>query len=210
MPTREELTLAWGDRILPGLRPAVKIYVASGRFLASSEEAAVFAVPDKGLLTRALTGLSELESALSSHFGRNIPLKLVLDESPGSGDGGGVSISTGPVDRGAAAGGNAVAEPGSGSVPASGPGMGEGAGPGMGEGAGPDLNTPARSTPARIAPARSTPAGNGRGGASSPSSYDTDPEIEDFDLSELEDAPGAVLSPEQRLLEAFPGAEEVE
>jgi hypothetical protein len=36
-----------------------------------------------------------------------------------------------------------------------------------------------------------------------------DPSLEDYDLSELEDAPPAVASPEQRLLDAFPGAEEV-
>ena len=30
-----------------------------------------------------------------------------------------------------------------------------------------------------------------------------------FDLDDLQDAPPAVVSPEQRLLEAFPGAEEV-
>jgi hypothetical protein len=42
---------------------------------------------------------------------------------------------------------------------------------------------------------------------------DADPGRDDdpsqIDLDELEDAPAAVLSPEQRLLEAFPGAEEV-
>ena len=31
----------------------------------------------------------------------------------------------------------------------------------------------------------------------------------DFDLDDLQDASAAVVSPEQRLLEAFPGAEEV-
>jgi hypothetical protein len=35
------------------------------------------------------------------------------------------------------------------------------------------------------------------------------PAPEEYDLSELKDAPAAVTSPEQRLLEAFPGAEEV-
>ncbi len=132
LPTREELTLAWGDHVLPALRPAVKIYVASGRFL-SVGEAAVYAVPDRGLLTRARAGQAEVEAALAAHFGRPVPLRLVLDESP----------TEGP--------------------PA------------------PDSSPP-------------------------------DAPVEDpaaYNIDEMEDAPPGLMSPEQRLLEAFPGAEEV-
>jgi DNA polymerase-3 subunit gamma/tau len=133
LPTREELTLAWGDNVLPALRPAVKIYVASGRFVSVSD-AAVYAVPDRGLLLRAQAAQAEVEAALTAHFGRPVPLRLVLDEG-GSRDG----------------------------SPASDP-----------------------SPPDTV--------------AEDPSAYDID---------ELEDAPPGLLSPEQRLLEAFPGAEEV-
>jgi DNA polymerase III subunit gamma/tau len=134
IPTREELTLAWGDKILPALRPAVKVYLASGRFLPPADGYAVFAVPDRGLLTRAETGLAEVEAALSAHFGRPIRVRLVLDD---------------------------------GTV-----------------------------APAAVSTVIAGPAGGSE-------------EAEDIDLSDLEDAPGDVLSPEQRLLEAFPGAEEV-
>ena len=137
VPTRDELTLAWGDTILPALRPAVKVYVATGRFLASDEGRAVLAVPDRGLLTRAEANRAEIEAALASHFGRRVDLKLVIDPD-----------ATGP----------------NGGAPMS---------------AQPDVD-----------------ANQG------------DPEA--FDPEELEDAPGALTSPEQRLLEAFPGAEEVE
>jgi DNA polymerase-3 subunit gamma/tau len=132
MPSRDELTLAWGDRILPGLRPAVKVYVASGRFL-SVGDTAVYAVPDRGLLARAQAGRAEVEAALSAHFGRPIPLELVLDEG--------------------------------------------------------SLTGPATGDPVPPEADREDPA--------------------DYHLADLEDAPAGVISPEQRLMEAFPGAEEV-
>ena len=131
LPTREELTIAWGDRILPGLRPGVKIYLSSGRFVGVDDAAATYAVPDRGLLVRAEANRAEVEAAVSAHFGRSVPLRLVLDEP-------------GPVGAGAAA-----------------------------------PPEPVMDDPTTI------------------------------DLDDLVDAPTAVLSPEQRLLEAFPGAEEV-
>ncbi len=136
VPTREELTLAWGDKILPSLRPAVKVYVATGRFLPSANGRAVLAVPDRGLLTRAQANKAELEKVLSSHFGRRVGLDLVVD-------------------------------------PAS---------------------------------ASTQPGRSGSGVAGEP----RDEEVGDFDIDELDDAPGALASPAQRLLEAFPGAEEVQ
>jgi DNA polymerase-3 subunit gamma/tau len=127
LPSREALTVAWGDTILPGLRPGVKVYVSAGRFVGVDDTAALFAVPDKGLLARAEPNRAEVEAALAAHFGQPIPLRLVLDEP---------------------------SQPG-------------------------------------VRP---------------------EPPTEDLraiDLEDLEDAPVAVVSPEQRLLEAFPGAEEV-
>jgi DNA polymerase-3 subunit gamma/tau len=132
LPSRDELTLAWGDRILPALRPAVKVYVASGRFV-SVGDTAVYAVPDRGLLGRAQAGRVEVEAALTAHFGRPIPFELVLDEG----------TSTGP-----------------------------------------DV-----------------------GDSVTPEAEAEDPA--DYRLADLEDAPAGVVSPEQRLMEAFPGAEEV-
>ena len=126
LPSREALTIAWGDTILPGLRPGVKVYVSAGRFV-GVDDAAIFALPDKGLLSRAEPNRAEVEGALAAHFGRPVPLRLVLDEPDAPG---------------------------------------------------------ARPEP--------PPA-----------------DLSEVDLDDLEDAPVALLSPEQRLLEAFPGAEEV-
>ncbi|MDE3203628.1 MAG: hypothetical protein KGQ66_05335, partial [Acidobacteriota bacterium] len=162
LPSREELTVAWGDRILPSLRPGVKVYVATGRFLAAEGDHAVYAVPDRGLLTRAEANRAEVEQALTGHFRRPIRLRLVLD-------------------------------------PDAAPVGGSGAGPGR-----PDTGRPGAD-----AASGGLPAGDVAppGGADWPSGG---PEEEIYDWEELEEAPGAVSSPEQRLLQAFPGAEEVE
>jgi hypothetical protein len=88
------------------------------------------------LLNRAQPGVGEVEAALATHFGRRIPLKLVLDDG-------------------------SVAPP-----------------------------------PPGLSP-------------DSPVIADEPEEADDIDWAELEEAPGEVMSPEQRLLEAFPGAEEV-
>nr|MDQ2728086.1 hypothetical protein [Actinomycetota bacterium] len=129
LPSRDELTQAWGDRILSGLRPGVRVYFAPGRFVAVEDATAVFALPDKGLLSRAQPVRAEAEEALAAVFGRSVPLRLVVD------DGAVPATSSPPPDR-------------------------------------PD-----------------------------------DPD--DYDFETLQDAGSAVVSPEQRLLQAFPGAEEV-
>jgi DNA polymerase-3 subunit gamma/tau len=147
-PSREELTVAWGDRILPSLRPAVKVYVATGRFLPSEAEHAVYAVPDRGLLNRAEANRAEVEAALASHFGRPVRLRLVLDSDAPS----------------------AATEPGG--VRRPGP----------------------PSSAAATRPAGAEPG--------------DDDAVHEW--ADMEEAPAAVSSPEQRLLEAFPGAEEVQ
>jgi DNA polymerase-3 subunit gamma/tau len=130
LPSRDELTKAWGDDVLPALPTAVKAYVSSGRFVEVDGTAAVYAVPDRGLLVRAQSMTGQIETALAARFGRPVPIRLVLDgESP----------------------------------------------------------------PVAAAPPIAQP--------------DDDPAS--YDLNDLRDAGPAVVSPEQRLLEAFPGAEEV-
>ena len=123
--------MAWGDTVLPSLRPGVKVYLSSGRFVGVDESGAIYAVPDQGLMSRAAPVLGEVEAALADHFGRPVAFRLILDDAEGV------------------------------------------------------------RPPAGVAPL----------------SASEDPA--DYDLSALEDAPASVVSPEQRLLEAFPGAEEV-
>jgi hypothetical protein len=165
--------VAWGDRILPNLRPAVKVYVATGRFLPSEDEAAVYAVPDRGLLSRAEANRAEVEDALAGHFGRPMKLRLVLD--PDAAPAGGR-----PAGRDGGAGGA---------------GGGGGASAGRGGPAGRQSTTPPGPAPGQGGPEPGPPE---------------PPEEDVYDWADLEEAPSAVSSPEQRLLEAFPGAEEVQ
>jgi hypothetical protein len=88
-----------------------------------------------------------MESALAAHFGRPVPVRLVLDE------------------------------------------------PGWG----------ATGLPGAVGAAGATGAA---GAPPAPAAFPEDPDGIDFD--DLIDAPAAILSPEQRLLQAFPGAEEVQ
>jgi hypothetical protein len=89
---------------------------------------ALFALPDGHWLGRCEDVRPEAEAALAAHFGRPVPIRLVLDEG---------QVQPSPV-----------------------------------------VATPAE-----------------------------DPQM--YDAAELRDAPPGLTSPEQRLLEAFPGAEEV-
>lgn len=79
LPSRDELTKAWGDTVLDRLSRPAKVYMANGRFVEVNDGVAVFALPDTGLLARANNYLNETESALSSYFGHRVPLRLVLD-----------------------------------------------------------------------------------------------------------------------------------
>lgn len=95
LPSRDELTKAWGDYVLDRLPQAAKAFMANGRFVDVGPDAAVFALPDAGLLARAVGFQPEVERALGAHFGRAVPLRLVLDQAappvpvdgrPGDGD----------------------------------------------------------------------------------------------------------------------------
>ncbi|HEX8770208.1 MAG TPA: DNA polymerase III subunit gamma/tau [Acidimicrobiales bacterium] len=83
-PTRDELTLAWGDTILARLprRSAVRFQV--GRFLAADGDIAVFALPNPVHRDRCEEVRAEVEQALSEHFKRPIPLRLVVDSGSAS------------------------------------------------------------------------------------------------------------------------------
>jgi len=82
LPTRDELTLAWGDRVLDGLRPKHKALFAVGRFLDPEDGRAVMALPNAPHVGRADPYRADVEAALAADFGRPVPLTLVVD--PGS------------------------------------------------------------------------------------------------------------------------------
>ncbi len=127
LPTREELTKAWGDGVLRALSGKAKAYLQSGRFIGVEADGAVFALPNKQWLARSLDARGEAEAALAARFGRPVALKLVVEPVAAP-----TEEPTEPADGG-----------------------------------------------------------------------------EYVDLDHLTDAEVAVISPEQRLMDAFPGAEEV-
>ena len=104
LPTRDELTLAWGDSILASLPPRAKAFFAAGRFLEVSGKAAVFGLPNAPHMQRCENGRADVEAALSAYFGRPVPLRLAVDdESPPPADPGtGPGSSDGPSGSGSA------------------------------------------------------------------------------------------------------------
>lgn len=83
LPSRDELTLAWGDVILGSLRGRAKALFAVGRFVSVDGGQALFALPNEAHRTQCLTVQKEAEAALANHFGRPVPLTLVVDDAPG-------------------------------------------------------------------------------------------------------------------------------
>jgi DNA polymerase-3 subunit gamma/tau len=79
LPTRDELTLAWGDTVLDGLRPKLRAMFAAGRFTAVEEGTAHFALPNDAHRDRCDGFRADVEEALAAHFGRPVPLMLVVE-----------------------------------------------------------------------------------------------------------------------------------
>jgi hypothetical protein len=84
LPSRDELTLAWGDKVLMSLSPRAKSRFRVGRFVASEGDRATFALPNAIHRDRCEEVRVDVEQALEAHFGRPVPLRLVT-EDPGAG-----------------------------------------------------------------------------------------------------------------------------
>jgi DNA polymerase-3 subunit gamma/tau len=80
MPTRDELTLAWGDKVLAALSPRAKSRFLVGRFVAADDAGATFALPNSIHRDRCEEVRAEVEQALGTYFGRPLPLRLVTEE----------------------------------------------------------------------------------------------------------------------------------
>ena len=79
-PTRDELTLAWGDKVLLSLSPRAKSRFRVGRFVAAEGGNATFALPNAIHRDRCEEVRVDVEQALAAHFGRPVPLLLVTEE----------------------------------------------------------------------------------------------------------------------------------
>jgi DNA polymerase-3 subunit gamma/tau len=80
LPTRDELTLAWGDTVLAKVPRAAKPRFAGGRFVGVDERGALFALPNAAHRSRCEEHRAGVEQVLSDHFGRPVPLVLLVDE----------------------------------------------------------------------------------------------------------------------------------
>ncbi len=80
LPTRDELTLAWGDRVLDQLSPKAKALYKPGRFTDVDGSSAVYALPNKVHVQRCERVRADVEAALAAEFGRPVPLRLIVDE----------------------------------------------------------------------------------------------------------------------------------
>jgi DNA polymerase III subunit gamma/tau len=83
-PSRDELTLAWADQVLPRLSRQAKPVLAAGHWIATDDGVAL-AVPNEPHRTRSELHRAELESALASHFGRPVPVVFVVEPSTNAG-----------------------------------------------------------------------------------------------------------------------------
>lgn len=176
---------AWGDRVLGSLRPKAKALYQAGHFVGSEGGHAVFALPNEIHRQRCEEVRPDVEAALAAHFGRPVPLRLEVDRGLAWAEPGGAP--------------DASREAG---TPPSAPRSPSGSAHGTDGTNGTDGRGGTGST-------RGTGIG-GTGSAHGTDDPDDPDDLSAFDESEL----GAVVdvdnSVEARLLQAFPGAEEVE
>ena len=190
-PTRDQLVQAWGDHVIGRLRPKAKALFQAGRFVGAERDRAVFGLPNEIHRNRCEEVRGEIEAALSEQFGRPVVLELVVD--PGA-----EALSRG---RDASAPDDPV------TAPAAAPGRSPGSS---------GTNRPSASTAASVRPASVRPAAPNETDApdqpEGPVDHREPDDHEDlaaFDESELGDIAEVDNSAEARVLEAFPGAEEV-
>ncbi|MGD0084234.1 MAG: DNA polymerase III subunit gamma/tau [Acidimicrobiales bacterium] len=183
VPSRDDLVTAWGDHVLHKLRPRARAVYAVGRFVAVEQGDAVFALPNAAHVEHADPLVKEVAEALSSHFSTTIGLRLVTETDLGSPN----------------------ADPPDPSAP-------EGRPAGEASPASPDVEPAPSRQAARAAAAKAAAAPPST--AAPAAAQLEDPDGEDVDLDDLE--PGSEAGhhdsrswAENRLLEEFPGAEEV-
>ena len=95
MPDRDALTKAWGDVVLPNLRPRAKALFGAGRFIDVADGTAVFALPNDAHRRNCESTKADVEGALEAHFRTKVPLRLVAEDTV---DGGSPSVMPSRAD----------------------------------------------------------------------------------------------------------------
>jgi DNA polymerase-3 subunit gamma/tau len=83
VPSRDELTLAWGDSVLDALPRGARAIFSTGRFVDGDGSAAVFALANAPTRDHCEKKRGDVEAALAAHFGRPVRLRLVTDAEVG-------------------------------------------------------------------------------------------------------------------------------
>ncbi len=104
MPSRDELTKAWGDVVYRSLAGKPRARFSGGRFAEVKDGVAVFVVPNEVHAARCREVKDEVEAALAAHFGVAVPLALAVEqgESSGPGEGRPHAQASGPGGDGGA------------------------------------------------------------------------------------------------------------
>ena len=198
-PTRDEIVAAWGDHVLSQLRPRVRAVFAVGRFLATEGATAILALPNSAHVERAGLDCEEVAEALSRYFGRPVHLRLVAETGLGA------SFQPASTARGGRGTSEAEGDAYSPTLPRRMPAAGmRGESPGSGPGGADTGPASASGGPRRAVPAHMASVGR--------DADDVDGEMldpDDLDPSAESVAGDTVSWAQDRVMEAFPGAEEV-
>ena len=81
LPTRDEITLAWGDQVLEALPQRARVRWAAGHWSAVSDGSALFELPNQHYVPRCEECRADVEAGLAQHFGRPIPVRIVVGDS---------------------------------------------------------------------------------------------------------------------------------
>lgn len=83
-PTRDELTKAWGDTVLPALANGIRSIYRQGRWTAVDDGVATFVLPNEVYRDRARDRKADVERALGSHFGTHLAVRLDVERDGGA------------------------------------------------------------------------------------------------------------------------------
>ena len=80
-PSLDQLTSAWTTSILGGLPQRPRVRFAGGHWAQIDGDTAVFGLPNATHAQRCEECRTDVEQALSAHFGLTVPVRLVVDTS---------------------------------------------------------------------------------------------------------------------------------
>ena len=80
LPSRDEVTVAWGNEIFASLSPPLKRRFSIARFLESQDNAVLLAMPAAAVASITAEQHQEVEAKLAEHFGYRVAVLLAEDD----------------------------------------------------------------------------------------------------------------------------------